>query len=112
MTPPFIIAAQLLLLLSYVVVVSQLKRVECKLNQLDEIHALMQAEREQLERARMQVFAERLGAGRPTNGAPIASQLPRACIRRSARTRARRARPAAATARAERRPATAPLLLK
>ena len=70
MTPPFIIAAQLLLLSSYVVAVSQLKRVECKLNQLDEIHALMQAEREQLERARMQVFAERLGAGRPPNGAP------------------------------------------
>jgi len=30
----------------------------------------MQAEREQLERARMQVFAQRLGAGRPPNGAP------------------------------------------
>ena len=51
-----------------------------------------------------------VGAAGGRNGAPIASQLPRACIRRSARTRARRARPAAATARAERRPATAPLL--
>ena len=38
------------------------RRVECKLGQLDEVASHMQREREQLERMRHQIFADRFGA--------------------------------------------------
>jgi hypothetical protein len=50
------------------------RRVECKLGQLDEVAAHMQREREQLERMRHQIFAERFSADKRRLAQPAAQQ--------------------------------------
>ena len=90
---------------------TQLKRVELKLGQLEEMACLLRREREQLERARHGVYAERLlleSRHAQQLAAPIPSP-PSTCHRRSepatwrrAHTRGRRGRRHAAFIRPDR----------